>query len=191
MTELRLGIDLDGVVADFNTGWIERYNRHFGGELSRDAVQVWDGLHELTHFEGMEDFWAWAQEGETGSLFRHLEPYAGAVDALWKLHGDGHHIVIITSKPDWAIFDTFAWLADHRVPTREVHITEEKWKVGCDVYLDDAPHQLREVRRRRPQALVCRFVRPWNEAVPGTTDVEGWDHFVETVSRIAEAPRGG
>ena len=27
---LRLGIDLDGVIADFNTGWIRLYNQEFG-----------------------------------------------------------------------------------------------------------------------------------------------------------------
>ena len=30
---MRLGIDLDGVVADFNAGWMDRYNEDFDAEL--------------------------------------------------------------------------------------------------------------------------------------------------------------
>ena len=35
---MRLGIDLDGVVADFNAGWISRYNREFEANLTTDMV---------------------------------------------------------------------------------------------------------------------------------------------------------
>ena len=38
---LRSGIDLDGVVADFNAGWISRYG-DFGAELLPEHVDIWD-----------------------------------------------------------------------------------------------------------------------------------------------------
>jgi 5'(3')-deoxyribonucleotidase len=182
---LRLGIDLDGVVADFNAGWVSRYNKDFSAELSQEAVQIWDGLHRLTHFQHMKDFWAWARGKDGESIFRNLEPYEGALEALGRLHMAGHYVVIITSKPDWAIHDTLAWLADRRVLTREVHLTDEKWAVPCDVYLDDAPHQLVRIHQVRPEALTCRFVRPWNRPVPGVKDVANWDEFVRIVEGTA------
>ena len=180
---MRLGIDLDGVVADFNRGWVERYNREFGADLTPDAVRTWDAAEDLTHFEDMSAFWQWAREGEGGSIFRHLETYPGAVAALERL-ARHHEVVIVTTKPRWAIHDTFAWIADHRIPTREVHMTEAKWRVPCDVYLDDAPHQLVELHRNRPEALTCRFVRPWNAPIPGVRDVHDWDEFVELVEGL-------
>lgn len=182
---LRVGIDLDGVVADFNSGWVRRYNEDFGAELSHDAVGVWDGLHELTHFRHMEEFWDWARRQEGGSIFRHLEPYEGALEALQRLSRAGHSVVVLTSKPDWAVHDTFAWIAEHRLPTREVHMTEEKWRVPCDVYLDDAPHQLARLHETRPEALTCRYVRPWNRPLPGVRDVHGWDDFLQVVDDLA------
>lgn len=180
---MRLGIDLDGVVADFNAGWITRYNTEFGTEIPFDAVRTWDGLHELTHFPDMDEFWRWAEGGTGHSIFRELEPYHDALEALAQLVADGHHVVILTSKPGWAVHDTFAWIAEHRIPTREVHVTRRKWRVPCDVYLDDAPHNLKAIHRNRPEAFVCRFVRPWNDPLPGVHDITGWDTFVELVAR--------
>jgi 5'(3')-deoxyribonucleotidase len=181
MSSLRLGIDLDGVVADFVAGWISRYNQEFEADLTPASVQTWDGLHTLTHFEDKDEFWKWASDHGGGSVFRHLETYEGATDALHQLAMHGHQIVIITMKPDWAVHDTFAWIADHRLPTREVHITSEKWYVPCDVYLDDSPEQLASYTEKRPGSMICRFVRPWNTPVPGVVDVKTWPEFVNRV----------
>jgi 5'(3')-deoxyribonucleotidase len=186
MRSLRLGIDLDGVVADFNAGWIDRYNQEFDGTVPVDAVQTWDGLHTLTHFRHNGEFWEWAAGHGAGSIFRYLDTYAGALETLTLLSARGHQIVIVTSKPDWAVHDTFAWLSDRRVPTREVHIVERKWLVDCDVYLDDAPHQVEALVRHRPEATVCRFVRPWNDPVSGSVDISGWQDFATLVRSLAE-----
>ncbi|MEN8114554.1 MAG: hypothetical protein ABFS21_09210 [Actinomycetota bacterium] len=173
---MRLGIDLDGVVADFATGWVSRYNDEFDSNVSSEQINHWDAMGDLTHFESMGAFWRWAARGDHGSVFRHLDTYPGALETLKRLKRN-HEIVIITAKPDWAVHDTFAWMADHKIPTREIHITEAKWRVPCDVYLDDSPRQIDELHRNRPEAVVCRFVRPWNEPVFGVRDVRDWDEF--------------
>jgi 5'(3')-deoxyribonucleotidase len=54
---MRLGIDLDGVVADFNEGWMRRYNDDFGTDLVPGMVRTWDVFLELTHFNSSAAFW--------------------------------------------------------------------------------------------------------------------------------------
>ncbi|MGB9359295.1 MAG: hypothetical protein WCC01_12130 [Acidimicrobiia bacterium] len=179
---MRLGIDLDGVVADFNTGWVGRYNREFEANLTTDMVDSWDAMGDITHFETLSDFWTWAENGDGDSIFRHLPPYPNALETLHRLAAN-HQIVIISAKFGWALHDTFAWIADNQIPTREVHITYAKWRVPCDVYLDDSPHQIVELHENRPEAVVCRFVRPWNEAVFGVRDVSTWDEFETLVDQ--------
>ena len=180
---LRLGIDLDGVVADFNAGWMQRYNREFGAQLHHSQVVAWDGLHGLTHFPTMDDFWTWAQQG-SASIFRELPVYPGAVETMAALAHD-HRIVIISSKFDWAIPDTLAWLSEHRVAAREIHFVWDKTTVPCDVYLEDAPHNLEALVASHPDALVCRMIRPWNRPVPGALDVTGWTDFAHAVEQRA------
>ena len=177
---LRLGIDLDGVVADFNVGWMERYNREFGTQLHHSQVVMWDGLQGLTHFPTMEAFWDWARSGPA-SIFRDLPIFEGAREAMERL-ATAHRIVIVSSKFDWAIPDTLAWLADHRIPAREIHFVWDKTGVPCDVYLEDAPHNLEALVARRPESLVCRMVRPWNRPLAGAHDVTGWPEFEAAVA---------
>jgi uncharacterized protein len=179
---VRLGIDLDGVVADFTGGWIARYNPEYGTTIHRDEVKSWAAMLDLTHFDTMDEFWAWCSIDEDGSVFRHLDTYPGALESLERLARD-HEIVILTTKPDWAVADTYGWLSDRRILTHEVHITEEKWRVRCDVYLDDAPHQLESLARERADSTVCRFVRPWNSPVPDVRDIRDWNEFEALVQR--------
>lgn len=57
MKRLRLGIDLDGVVADFASGWMWFYNPEFGSDLQVEDSVSWSGLIDLTHFQNMAEFW--------------------------------------------------------------------------------------------------------------------------------------
>ncbi len=180
---IRIGIDMDGVLADFNTGWMTRYNRDFETALEASMVQEWDGLFRLTHFGSMADFWAWAQ-GDGRSTFRDAPPLPGAIEAIKRI-GAKHRVVIVSSKFDWAIPDSLAWLADHGVPAREVHFLWDKTLAGCDIYLDDAPHQLAELKSGLPQAVVCRMVHPWNRPIEGVVDVHSWEDFEVVVERVA------
>lgn len=169
---MRLGIDLDGVVTDFNAGWMRLHAQEFGSDLRPEMVDSWDCLHRLAGFDDMREFWRWASpKPHRRSIFRTLEPYPGAIEALGALSRSGHRIVIITNKPHWARTDTFEWLAEHDLATTEVHLSNRKSAVDCDAYVDDAPHVLHELVEQRPDAIVCRYVRPWNRPVDGAVDV--------------------
>jgi len=194
---IRVGVDLDGVVADFTGGWIRLYNAQFGASLAPEQVTTWDAPEQLTHFRAMTDFWRWARTagGRGRSLFADLEPYPDAVAGLRKLL-DVAHVTIITTKPTWAIPDTLRWLSRLDLPLREIHITSDKSAVECDVYLEDSPLQLRNLRRHRPGAIVCRFVRAWNRPVDGCVDVTDFDDLLVVVSELSRqsrpsAPRAG
>ena len=182
---MRLGIDLDGVMANFTQGWMNFYNREFGTEFVVEDSRNWGDLVDLTHFKDMDEFWEWASDLDGHSVFWHLEPFPGAVEAVRSLVDAGHHIIVLTTKPAFAVDDTYHWIERHRIPAAEVHILEDKWIVDCLVYLDDGPHILDGLVAKRPNRVVCRYVRPWNRPVPGAIDVADFDEFRELVDRIA------
>lgn len=182
---MRLGIDLDGVVANFTEGWMRFYNLQHGTTLAESESQRWNDMITLTHFEDMREFWRWASDLDGRSLFWHLNPFPGAVEAINDLHDEGHEIVILTQKPNYAVEDTKEWVAEVGIPASEVHIIDRKWSIDCDVYLDDGPHMVPALVEHRPYRTVCRYVRPWNDPVPGAVDVHDFDEFREVVSRLS------
>jgi 5'(3')-deoxyribonucleotidase len=186
LPRMRLGIDLDGVVANFTSGWMKFYNRQFGTDLVFEDSKKWNDLVDLTHFDDIDQFWEWSSNLEGRSLFWHLEPFPGAVEALHDLGADGHEIVILTQKPAFAIKDTHDWVRRHAIPSGEIHILDDKWAVDCDVYLDDGPLILPHLVSHRPNRVVCRYVRPWNQPVPGAVDVVDFDEFREVVDRRSQ-----
>lgn len=182
---MRLGIDLDGVVANFTKGWMGFYNDQFGTKLVESDSKNWGDLVNLTHFEDIDEFWEWSSDLDGRSVFWHLEPFPGAVEALRRLVDEGHQIIVLTTKPGFAVADTHQWIERHRIPAAEVHILEDKWIIECRVYLDDGPHVLPGLVEHRPESTVCRYVRPWNRPVPGAVDVKSFEEFIGVVHRLA------
>lgn len=184
---MRLGMDLDGVVANFTQGWMDFYNRQFGTNLVFSDSKKWNDLVDLTHFNDIHEFWKWSSDLDGRSVFFHLEPFPGAVEALDSLAAAGHDIVVVTTKPSFAVGDTHEWIENQGIPAAEIHILEDKWQVPCDVYLDDGPHILPGLVQNRPESTVCRYIRPWNHPVPGAVDVHTFVEFREVVDHLAPA----
>ncbi|MDX1468122.1 MAG: hypothetical protein R3258_02170 [Acidimicrobiia bacterium] len=183
---MRIGLDLDGVVTNFTKGWMKFYNDQFGTELRVEDSTDWGDLVNLTHFRDIDEFWEWSSDLDGRSVFWHLEPFPGAMEAVRALADAGHEIIVLTTKPDFAVTDTHEWILRHELPAGEVHILEDKWTVPCDVYVDDGPHILPALVAHRPDATVCRYVRPWNAPVEGAIDVNDLEEFREVVDRMAD-----
>ena len=71
---MRIGVDLDGVVANFTKGWTEYYEEEFGKKILEADIKSWGLSEPLTHFKEDLDFWKWARgEGcEVVQLMCHV-----------------------------------------------------------------------------------------------------------------------
>lgn len=179
---MRLGIDMDGVLADFDRGWVERYNADFGTNLHPKHNDHWDALVTLT---GMtyDEWWAWAR-GKHEDLFLGLDPLPGAIDGVKRLKSRGHDICIVTAKPRWAAGHPSSWLIEHDIPYDEIHVTSKKAYVICDVYVDDAIHNVVDLMENTTGKVIQYAAYPYvngGERVPGATYATSWQDVVKEI----------
>ena len=178
LSQMRIGVDLDGVVANFTKGWTKYYEEEFGKKILEDDIQSWGLSEPLTHFKEDLDFWKWAKDINGSSIFRNLEVYENSVETLNELSKSGHDIVIISSKPWWSIHDTLMWLGENKIPTKEIHFIEDKWTIDCEVYIDDAPYQLENYIENTVDKKIIRFVRSYNKPLDGVFDIYNWNELI-------------
>lgn len=170
MSEFVLGVDLDGVCADYNTAFRHAVARHRGIDPDELTTQVaWD-------------FAEWGLDRETflahhhravreDGLFRNAPPIDGASESLWRLSDAGVWIRIITHRltDNWShariVADTVEWLDDARIPYRDICFLGHKPQVEADVYIDDAPHNITALRGTDNPTIV--FDQPYNRDLPG------------------------
>lgn len=161
-----LGVDLDGVVADHTRRFREILAAVRGVPVDAYSLdRSWDfsewdlapGEYSELHRIAVMDF----------DMFRTMDPIEGAADALWRLSDAGVWIRIITHRlyVNWghekAVGDTAAWLDLHRIPYRDLCFLGAKPEAEADVYIDDAPHNIEQLRARGNDVIV--FDQPYNQ----------------------------
>ena len=185
------GVDLDGVCGDFTLAYRAVAAEELGvpeHELTLERswdFREWgfvDGDYERIHLRAVLE----------KRILRSLPVIEGAADALWRLSDAGVWIRLITHRlyASWghatAVADTVAWLDGNAIPYRDLCFLGHKPHVEADAYLDDAPHNIVELRAAGATAIV--FDQPYNRDVPGPR-VRGWDE-VEAVVLELVAERG-
>jgi 5'(3')-deoxyribonucleotidase len=150
-----LGVDLDGVVADFYGFMRNVAAECLGVPVDELTPEVTYGLSEWgitpEQYTDMHRF-AVTQRG----LFRKMQVIEGAAPALRRLSDADIHIRIITHRLFIAHFhreavqQTVDWLDNYGIPYRDLCFTGEKVAVGADLYIEDASDNVDALRAVAP-----------------------------------------
>jgi 5'(3')-deoxyribonucleotidase len=178
---MKLGIDIDGVLGNFQLGWSQLYERWYPGQLDRSKLDQWDAITAGTHFEKDADFWDWS---DVAGIWRQLPVMPGAQGALWELRqqtknnvrggAPAHEFHFVTNRSRKTEMDTEGWILEHfRFVRREYDL------------IDDSPIVLAELRDAGKTAI--KFNHPWNKGAPCTVNTSNWRGVVNIINNFTEA----
>lgn len=180
--QLRIGLDVDGVLADYMAG-VAAVGRKLGHAMER-------ALHGPSRYGLVEPGWFPTEEdaaaamealhgGDAMGRLPLLDPTAP--EAVRRLRAAGHQVVVVTARDLRSRALTHDWLRRHRIDADEVLFERSKHRAGCHIYLDDAPHNIAELREFGAEAVV--YDAPYNRDVSGPR-VRNVDDFAELVLAV-------
>lgn len=192
-TRLKIGIDLDGVLANFIAEYRKVCSQVSGRILPTDQVD-WDASNwELTKAQHDE---AWKIITATDNFYANLKPLESCIIEKVKELADKYRLYFITTRPPtagWPIENQSAWWIEYfcnlRFPT--VIVSKEKGQVaaalGLDAFLDDAPANIENVAKYSPKTKLFLRDQQYNRSFDGEyTRVFNFNEFVSEIDRMLE-----
>jgi hypothetical protein len=180
---MRLGIDIDGVLACFNSGIREVCCEVAGRELPayREPTK-WNYLQDHYGLTPQEEAEVWNRIVTSDAFWMGLRAYdhtPTTLTRLWHAAGNGTDIYFLTTRPGVrAKHQTEQWLWRHGFPHATVLISDKKGPLAqglkLTAFLDDKPENCYDVKLHSPETRGYLLRQPWNAHVePESTDYDG------------------
>lgn len=182
-----LGVDLDGVCADYADGFRSVVAADRGVDPAT-LVQpnVWG--YEPWGIDDKEFLRLHKLAVTEKRMFRDLAALPDCADALWRLSDMGVWLRVITHRlyMNWGhavvVSDTVQWLDENRIPYRDLCFLGDKPQVEADAYIDDAPHNIEALRQAGNTVIV--FDQPYNRSLDGLR-AHSWEEAERIVADLA------
>jgi hypothetical protein len=197
MRGLRIGIDVDDVLAESLPGYLEAFRRRFGHEV-RIEEAAWEIFRRYPEISATQ-MWGFFSELEASDFLGTRPLYPEAVEAVRTLSAGGHRLFVVTGR-----------LSQHREHTRRLLRQAGLLEVFEDVVHRDgeptAEYKSRIVRELRLDLLiedelhvaleaarvpipVLLFDRPWNQGTlpPEIIRVTEWSQVLRLVATQASS----
>jgi hypothetical protein len=178
-----VAIDLDDVSAD-RLGVIAARLADEGHRVGSRYPRRWDlgdwGVTGQEHYDRLH----YGAFGHADGYAR-MPPIEGAVEGIRALHEMGCLIRILTGRL-WtaqvvrsALAGTGRWLDHHAVPVDDVAFVADKTAVSADVYVEDAPHFIKDLQAAGRDVIVLD--RNYNRHLPGERTSD-WPELTRMIS---------
>jgi len=190
---MRIGVDIDDVLADFMFPLVNYHNEKYGTTFVRDDFtsfnlwETWGGTPE----EAIDKVFQFYDSPD----FHQIGIVAGASEALEVLKKN-HELSIITARPEILRAQTIDWIERHFPNTfSEIHIANKFSKTGpqltkreiCErnsihLLIDDSIENAFQCANAERKILL--LVRPWNqsEKLPASIiRVFSWEEIVQHI----------
>lgn len=203
---MRIGIDLDDVLADSLPRFIEAFERRFGIHVKLEEA-AWN-LSARNPQISLEAYKAFLRELDRQGFFGKVALYPEAKAAVEQLHALGHRLYIVTGRLPMNEGVTLRWLEAkglrgyfeavlHKEGER---VSEYKkraaYKLGLEVFLEDELHVALALASSSPQPLtpnpqpqsltVLLFDRPWNRGpLPSSVHrIHSWQEALKAIAAL-------
>ena len=185
-----IGVDLDGVCADFYARIREIAAEWFERPIEELTKDVSYGLEEWgisgDQYGALHRFAVTERK-----LFSTMPMIPGARRVLRKLSDEGYRIRIITHRlfiphfHEEAVSQTVHWLDHHGIPYWDLCFMREKDQVGADVYIEDSPANIERLRAAG-QETIC-FANSTNKHL-AKPRAKTWDEVHKIIKKIHPHP---
>lgn len=184
---MRIGVDLDGVMLEFQQRWAELYCEYFDAYIPYEALNSWDACIDKTHFESMNEFHDWFVRADGWNDMPWIAGSRGGID---KLIAGGHEVKFVTNRPFRPSIcrDTIAQLKTLLPKAAGItHFVIDKSTVECDVYVDDSPAVIYDLANKNRKKVVV-FDQPWNRHIaanaltPNLARATRWHEVIDIVN---------
>jgi hypothetical protein len=202
MSSLNIGIDIDGILAQFESGFRRKLYevRKVPAVLQVTHLDIttWDWPQSQFGYTDEEVSLAWAMVKSDPCFWSSLDPHEDAREFLETLgtlaRRHDHHVYFITHRTGFrARHQTELWLRmmgwDHERPT--VLLAEDKGTVcrifDIHLYIDDKNENVASVLAHAPKTRGFMLARPWNmpiAEVPRLTRLQ--EFYVAIEARTVE-----
>lgn len=168
-------IDLDDCIWDLVGNWIEEYKDKYRythildyymetneQKMNKSMVVSWD-IENCLKPRDKELFWNIL---DTKEFWDKVTVPEATKTALKRLNSHENIDLIICT-------DTYYKSATHKlmhlfdqlpfISPSQVICAKEKWRIGCDVVIDDKPETLERFMHKENPPLVIKIKQPWNE----------------------------
>jgi len=196
---MKIGIDLDEVLAEFVSAFLQFHNEKYGTKLNKNHFHVYEFEKVLGGTE--ENAADKAYEFFGTHHFKNIQPTEGARKAMEKLAKAGHELFVITSRQSEVVEDTKNWLeANFPKVFKEIHFTSNKYgrtnpnisktdackKIGISLLIEDNLEHASSCAAEGINVLLLD--RPWNqgELPKNVKRFSLWEEVLKEIERIGE-----
>lgn len=170
MTMLRVGIDLDDVVFNLLDKWLEFYNLEYNDNIKKSEITEFD-LNKA-RFQ-CSNIYQYLYDPRLHLECREKKEVRTSLFPVLK--DERIDVTFCTSAPR-----TVMPAKIHRLETMfpssrfayGFYMTTHKYHIGCDAYVEDAPHHIQDMFDTGAHVIV--FDQPWNKHLTAAPWRESW-----------------